>query len=428
MEENNRQLDLDMGDLSALENTENRVTKTRGFALAEYSKEMTLMQSRMYTEALSQIQKDDDPEVNQDYYVDIKKIANILGQDPRNMRKVANQAAKTLIASTPTVYFENEEGWETCSLFESIASVHNSWNLYRIRFSDKMRRILIKMRKKFEIIYPSDTIIHFKNKYSHTLYDFLLAQMARMTPTGAYFTVKVPPAQLIKKLKYPTTQVGAFNRDVVFPASKDINEFSEVEIKNGKPELERYGRTVANYIFYVKYKPDREIPLVPYDDLEETQRLYLLSDVPTDDFLIESMRSIGVAESFIKYIIKQDQPMRCWRNILYTKIHYGNSPRLFNTAYVNDYARKYDIQDLLEQARKADPDFKDPITLLITDKDKKKDIMRKTPIKLVKDPKPQYEQRALFDTEDPSLSQEEKEYREAINRVIQEKINKKQTG
>ena len=414
------QLNLEIEDLSATENTENRVTKTRGFALAEYSKEMTLMQSRMYTEALSQIQKDDDPDVNQDYYVDIKKIANILGQDARNMRKVANQAAKTLIASTPTVYFENEEGWEICSLFESIASVHSSWNLYRIRFSEKMRRILIKMRKKFEIIYPSATIIHFKNKYSHTLYDFLLAQMARMTPTGAYFAIKIPPAQLMKKLKYSSNQVGSFNRDVIFPASKDIDEYSEVEIKGGKPELERYGRTVANYIFYVKYKPDREIPLVPYDDLEESQRLYLLSDVPTDDFLKETMETMGVAENFIKYVLKQDQPMRCWRNLLYTKIHYGNSPRLFNTAYVNDYARKYDIQDLLEQARRADPEFKDPITLILTDKQKKNEIMRKNAVVLPEPEESRYEQESLFtDTQD--LTPEQKTIREMVDRIRKNK-------
>ena len=416
MQEEQQTLDLNIEDLAANENTENRVTKTRGFALAEYSKEMTLMQSRMYTEALSQIQKEDDPEVNQDYYVDIKKIASILGQDPRNMRKVANQAAKTLISSTPTVYFESEAGWETCSLFESIGSVPNAWNLYKIRFSDKMRRILIKMRKRFEIIYPSDTIIHFKNKYSHTLYDFLLAQMARMTPTGAYFKVKVQPSQLMKKLKYSSKgQIGAFNRDVIFPASKDIDEFSEVAIKGGAPELERYGRTVANYIFYVRYKPDREIPLVPYDDLEESQRLYLLSDVPTDDFLKETMQQMGVAESFVKYVLRQDQPMRCWRNLLYTKIHYGNQPRLFNQAYVQDYARKYDIQELLEQARRADPEFKDPITLVIADKKNRQAIMRKTE---VKPQLPEYEQESLFGGEKThELSEFGEELQKRVERI-----------
>jgi hypothetical protein len=375
----------------------------------------------MYTEALSQIQKDDDPEINQDYYVDVKKIANILGQDPRGLRSISQTAAKTLLNAMPTVYFESEQGWTTCYIFDSISSVPNKWYLYQVRFSDKMRRILINMRKKFEIIYPSATIIHFKNKYTHLLYDFLLAQMTRMTPDGAYFHIKVTPEEIIHKLKYPYKgHMGAFNRDVITPASRDINEFSEIFIKDGLPVIERSGRTVVSYTFIVMYKPDREIPLVPYDDTDETQRLYTLSDVPTNEFLEETMQAMGVAESFIKYVMKQDQPMRCWRNILYTKIHYGNAPRLFNQAYSKDYARKYDIQDLIMEARKLDPNFKDPITLVSImqprsqqSKDVVSKIYKKEKIS---------EEVSLFDEDaNEELTHEQKEIRAIVSRVLKNK-------
>ena len=243
--------------------------------------------------------------------------------------------------------------------------------------------------------------------------------MTRMTPDGAYFHIKVTPEEIIHKLKYPFKgHIGVFNRDVITPASKDINEFSEIFIKDGLPVIERAGRTVVSYTFIVRYKPDREIPLVPYDDMDDFQHLYTLSDVPTNEFLEKTMQDMGVAESFIKYVMKQDQPMRCWRNILYTKIHYGNAPRLFNQAYAKDYARKYDIQDLLVQARKSDPNFEDPITLISTIQ---KPQSQKTEVvsKISKPKVPEIEQ-SLFDNQE-ELTDTQKRVRSIVDNIIKSK-------
>ena len=129
------------------------------------------------------------------------------------------------------------------------------------------------------------------------------------------------------------------------------------------------------------------------------------------------MEEMGVAESFIKYVIKQDLPMRCWRNILYTKIHYGNAPKLFNQAYVKDYARKYDIQDLLEQARKSDPNFKDPTTTISVSKapKHKPDVVSKISQK----PDP-IEQQSLFDNDD-NLTEEQQKIRSILMDALQRK-------
>ncbi|MBQ7515931.1 MAG: replication initiation protein, partial [Schwartzia sp.] len=291
------QLNLDLEILP--DETHERVTKTKSFALAKYSENMSVMQNRLYTQAIAQVGAHDDPEINQDYNVDIRKMADVIGMRPDNLKKGLKTAARTLIDVAPTVYFENEEGWGTFSIFESITAPKGSPYIYKIRFTQRMRRIMIEMRKKYEIIYSPDTIMHFKNKYTSKLYDFLLAQMTCLKPNGAYFSIETTPDELMAALQYDTEskRIGSFNRDALLPACHDINDYSEIFIQGGEPKPKRLRRAIISYTFIVNYKPGREIPLVAMNNLDEGQCFYRLSDVPNDEFLREVMEDMGVAES-----------------------------------------------------------------------------------------------------------------------------------
>ena len=75
---------------------------------------------------------------------------------------------------------------------------------------------------------------------------------------------------------------------------------------------------------------------------------------------------------------------------------------------------------LLEQARRADPEFKDPITLILTDKQKKNEIMRKNAVVLPEPEESRYEQESLF-TESKDLTPEQKTIREMVDRIRKNK-------
>ncbi len=402
------QLNLDLEILP--DETHERVTKTRSFALAKYSENMSVMQNRLYTQAIAQVGAHDDPEVNQDYTVDIRKMADVIKMRPDNLKKGLKTAARTLLDVAPTVYFENEDGWGTFSIFESITAPKSSPYIYKIRFTQRMRRIMIEMRKKYEIIYSPDTIMHFKNKYTSKLYDFLLAQMTRLKPNGAYFSIVTTPDELMAALQYDTEskRIGSFNRDALLPACHDINDYSEIFIQGGEPQPKRLRRAIISYTFTVNYKPGREIPLVAMNNLDERQCFYRLSEVPTDEFLREVMEDMGVSENFIKYVLQRDKPMQTWRNILYTKIHGGNSPRYFNKAYQEDYARGADdLKAMIAKVREMDPEFKDPVTLGVLDKNARLKNMRKEPMKLVENPAPLTEKTEETAPKPPSTRQEQ---------------------
>ncbi|MBQ7515155.1 MAG: hypothetical protein IJS96_02630, partial [Schwartzia sp.] len=120
------------------------------------------------------------------------------------------------------------------------------------------------------------------------------------------------------------------------------------------------------------------------------------------------MEDMGVAESFIKYVLQRDTPMRTWRNILYTKINGGNSPRYFNKAYQEDYARGADdLKAMISKVREMDPEFKDPVTLGVLDKNARWNNMRKEPMKIVENPAPLTEVTEKTAADKPSTRQEQ---------------------
>ena len=326
------------------------ISKTRGFALARYSKDMTLLQRRMLAIALSQIQATDS--TDQGYIVNVKELAKILDLNKQTLSRNISAAAKTMIENNQTVYFEREDGWISSVLIDSVER-KNAY-AFEIKFGSKLMPILLEMKKKYDIIYPLKNTLSFRSKYSHLLYDFLLAKAASIeTPKDGIYAVNVDVEDLIKVLGFSTkskrTLVGQLNYSAIAPAIKDLNDFSEISIENGEPEILRNKTGITGYIFRFTINNSEMSLVAAKEQMQLLNNIYSPGDLPPWEMLIDEMKKMGVSDSLIKRIEFEDKTLRTWKNIIYTKIHGDNNPRYFNKAYSEDYAKSYSIATLIEE-------------------------------------------------------------------------------
>lgn len=351
------------------ESSLNRITKSTGFALAEYSQEFTLNQSKIFHFTLSQIQADEDPNNTTPYTIDIHELAREMGGNIKSNALSLRRAFKNM--PNPELYFEYRHEWIKVPLYAIRQSHKENHYLYDIQFSPMMRKIFIDMKKHYTLIYKSETVAKFSTKYTPFLYDYLLSRISVLEPQGRYYKITVTPEQLMVRLNFKSTiksgkVIGAFNSRVVLPASRDVSAVTELMIKDDEPVVERggaNGRQIINYIFMVGFKPNSQIPLATYDNDYEAPRIYLEGQVPGDDYLTTVLKVMGVQDSFIKSCINDETPMRVWAAILYTKIYGENSPSYFNAAYTKEYAKDRDIVDMLSVLNINDTNFKNPIAV-----------------------------------------------------------------
>lgn len=354
--------DSKQGDLFPLEDSTNKITKTTSFALAEFSEGMALNQQKLYAYVLSQVSKDDDPDDITPYEIDIHDLADQMGQPAADVATAMSRAAKKM--PNPELYFEEGNSWVRFPLFSKIKKGTDRYK-FSIAFSPDMKRIFVGMKKQFNLIYPNEVVAKFTNVYSQFLYDYLLSRISTMSPEGRYFRVSVTPEQLMVRLNYKSKNkhVGAFNRDTVLPAALDVSTVSEMQIKDDAPEVERFGRKIVNYVFFIEFKPGKDIPLATYTSDYVPPKLYNINQVPNDDYLSTVMRTMGIDDAYIKYVIKEQMSMKTWSTILYTKIWGKNSPMYFNKAYKENYAANKDVKDMIAILGIDDRNFRNPVAV-----------------------------------------------------------------
>lgn len=368
------------GELFPLEDSTNKITKTTSFALAEFSEGMALNQQKLYAYALSKVSKDDDPDDITPYEIDIHDLAEQMGQPPGDVATAMSRAAKKM--PNPELYFEEGNSWVRFPLFSRIKKGADRYR-FTIAFSPDMKKIFVGMKKHFNLIYPNEVVAKFTNVYSQFLYDYLLSRISTMTPEGRYYRLSVTPEQLMIRLNYKSKKrhVGAFNRDTVLPATLDVSTVSEMKIKDDSPEVERFGRKIVNYVFFIEFKSGKEIPLATYTEDYMPPKLYNINQVPNDDYLSTVMKTMGIDDAFIKYVIKEQLSMKTWSTILYTKIWGKNAPAYFNKAYKENYAATKDVKDMLAILGVDDRSFRNPVVvgyLYLTEEEKEARLSVKT--------------------------------------------------
>lgn len=330
------------------------ISKTKGFALARYSKDMTLLQRRMLAVALSQIQETDT--ADRSYNINVKELAKLLHINAQTLSRNISLAAKTMMDNNQTIYFEKDDGWVNSVLIDSIER-KDSYN-FEIKFGSKLMPILLEMKKKYDIIYSLKSTLFFKCKYSHLLYDFLLAKAAAMDkPDDGLYTVEIGARDLVEILGFKTKTkkflMSQFNVTAINPAIRDINENSEIHIEDDKATILRNKTGIIGYIFRYTVKESQLSLVAAKEQMKILNNIYSPGDLPSWESLTEKMRKMGVSESLIKRIEFEDKTLRTWKNIIYTTIYGNDNPKYFNRAYNEDYANQYSIQELLEELERS---------------------------------------------------------------------------
>lgn len=323
------------------------VNKSSGFALARFEQDMSILQRRMLAVALSQIKTGDS--VNSSYDVDAHAIAKMLKIAKTSITGNCDEAAETLLNKNQVVYFETPDGWVRSVLIESIA--RKGKNVFAIKFAPSIMPHLIAMRENYDLSYPLGGPLQFKCKYSHLVYDFFLVEMNK----GVTEVVMTPnDIREVCQLREGYERVGHLTSRVVLPLSQEIDKYTQVSIAGQKPEIRYEGRggSIKDYTFRLSFKANMPIPIRKHAG-HQTE-LVFDDTLPSDEKLDGLMMEIGVAANFRKHVLKYRQPLRVYRNLLYTKIKGNSSPAFFNEAFKKDWAKGMKVSDLEEELKAFD--------------------------------------------------------------------------
>lgn len=322
---------------------ESMIHKTTGFALAKFEKEMSLLQQRMFGAALSQIRSGDS--VNSAYPINVKQLAKELKIARSSFKENMNNAVDTFLDKNQVAYFETENGWVRAVLMDNIEYVGD--DTYLIQFGRKIMPYLIAMKEKYDMVYPLLRLATFKSKYTPFFYDYVLAEM-----NEDKFIIIITPDQVreIAQLKNGEYPLAPNLKDKILkPVLSDFNKFTEIIAEKLIVNKERIGRSnvIQNFELHVAFSHLLPIPL--YKGQADQIDLFDNSTIPSEQTIINNLEEMHVAKSFIKSVLSKRQPIRAWRNILYTKLYGKGQARYFNKAYGEDWGRAYPIKDMQDR-------------------------------------------------------------------------------
>lgn len=319
------------------------VPESSEFALLEFDQAMDPLQQKLYYMTLACVDKDEDPEAQISYNIDIRRMAEFSNTDSaglkRNMKNVVTSLSNMDLKLRP-VLVEDDGLTFLFGIFQDLHISDVDPYLISVRLNYKFRKQILKMKREYDIEYPTKTILQLEGKFTIPLYTFLIAQaeIIRKQRTAAeansVYVIRVNKEVLLRRLNY-TTRVAIFNTRSLPAAIKEINEKSEIYIENGMPEIIKNGRTIVAYEFRVHITTSAEKPIFAKSLLKS--KLDLIPDI---DYLSARLRRMGLAESHIKHFNAEIHPnrLRIWGNMLYTWYTVGDKqPAYFRKSYDNNW-------------------------------------------------------------------------------------------
>lgn len=346
---------------------DNMIKKTTGFALGKYSTSLTILQLKIQALGVIQIKKHENPEINQDYEIDIPTMAAILGCNKATLMRNITKSMDALLENDPIITFEDEHQIIKAHVLQGIRVDKKKKKIY-IRFAYDFRKYIILMKELYDITYPVQTILRLNLRYSPFLYDFLLAQIYKQrSESGAKdeYAITVTPDELLSIIPYSGKHLGSFNRTVIAPACKEISEVSEIKIRNDIPEIETIRRKIISYTFYVSIKTAITMSLFNDDHIEDIRNNLIDETMPSEPYLISKMLDMHVSEGFIKMTVSKHDLLKIWKSLLYTYEHQGISAKYFNTVYTYDLAAEKTCEQMLRIVVEKRQDLLDSTMLYI---------------------------------------------------------------
>ena len=317
----------------------NIVPETSDFALLEFDQALDPLQQKLYYMTLACVGKDEDPEAQIEYQIDIRRMADFSSTNPvslrQNMRRVVKSLNNMDLKLRPVIVEDDTLTYIFC-IYQSIKIDLNDPYSIEVRFNYDFRKQILKMKKEYDIEYPTQTILKLDGKFSIPLYTFLIAQAAliREQRTAAeasdVYVIRVDKDTLLRRLNY-TNRVAIFNSRSLPLAIKDLNENSELYIENGMPEIIKEGRSIVAYEFRVHITTSIEKPIFARSLIRSKLDL-----IPEMEYLSARLLKMGVAESHVKHFNAETNPdrLRILGNMLYTWYAVGDKqPAYFRKSY-----------------------------------------------------------------------------------------------
>lgn len=238
---------------------------------------LSLQQQKIVLYLISQIKPyDEDFKV---YSFDIKEFCKVCGIDSDGGKTYAELKEQIKAIRDKSLWVELEDGKETTLSWIEKPYLDRNSGTIRIRLDNDMKPYLLELKERFtkyELIYT----LHFRSKYTIRLYELIKSIHYRDLEQ---YTRKFELEQLRTLLdaeKY--TRYQHFKERVLEPATKEINEYSDINVSYATI---KEGRKVAIIEFTVetkevfermkiRYMINAEMGLDPdqislFDDLQE---------------------------------------------------------------------------------------------------------------------------------------------------------------
>ena len=315
------------------------VPETSDFALLEFDQALDPLQQKLYYMTLACVDKYEDPEAQVEYQIDIRRMAEFSQVTPavlrQNMGKVVTSLNNMDLKLRP-VLDEEDKITFLFGIYQELSISKVDPYLISVRLNYTFRKQILKMKKEYDIEYPTQTIMQLNGKFTIPLYTFLIAEAAKIreqrtaAEASDVFVIRVDKDTLLRRLNY-NSQMGIFNKRSLPAAVKEINEHSELYIENGMPEIIKQGRSVVAYEFRVRITTSLEKPIFARSLIRSKLDL-----IPEMDYLSARLKDMGLAESHIKHFNSEANPdkLRIWGNMLYTWYLIGDKkPAYFRKSY-----------------------------------------------------------------------------------------------
>lgn len=237
----------------------NDIIQRRYFEIHEEDtkKNMSLLEQKILLYVISRI-KPDDTELKEQTF-ELPEFCRVCGIAiaGTNYQHIKDAIRKL---SNRTMWLCDDEV-DTTVKWIAKATIYKKTGKVKIRLDEDMIPYLLLLKENYTM-YPLHSVIKMKTKYGIMLYEILKSYAFK----GSY--LEFPIEELKKRLDCPYYDKFAnFKIKVLEPAIRDINTFTELEVK---AEYKKTGRSFSTVVFIIKDLSKSKLP----EDNEEAGRRY----------------------------------------------------------------------------------------------------------------------------------------------------------
>lgn len=214
---------------------------------------MTLQQARVLRLMITQVAKDDTD--YRTYTCRIKDLARFLGIDSSNLYRDIQDFCLGMLDLKVQVGTGNPRSPWRAWHWISMASYDGNGAI-TLRLSDEIKPYVLALDRWFTR-YQLGNILSMKSFYSIRLYEILKCEDNKTKNEKGYheFTIQEFREMLGCEKKY--RQIGQLKQRVIEPASREINEKTDMQVN---VEYVKTGRAITSVRFYVRDKPETQLP------------------------------------------------------------------------------------------------------------------------------------------------------------------------